>query len=796
MAMEVRVAADGRGRRTPSVGGGTPIKPGGRVLAMAEGRRAVYDRIGDALESASICGTTVSALEALLGGAASLLPGTRLMVLRDPDGQITCAGVHGDEELEFEVRRAVAARRHSATTRQWQVACHPVTGSTAVLAVARAHEKTPAAHDHPVIGLLAAAVALVVARPFDTALEPARGLALPDMSALRRNQLLELLLQIQRLISHRAPLQDVLDAVVEGASLLLGDEAASIHLLDTNERDVLHTVACTGIDDEWLAAIRRVPLGHGASGRAALEQRLVVFEHYRHAAERLDGAVDTGVAAVMAAPVHTDGRTMGSIVVATRDVERRYSAEDRRVLLAFADNVSLALTDAHNLRRVDEALHDAVTGLPTRALFLDRLNERLRNPTADLAILFCDLDRFKRVNDSLGHAAGDELLLAVAERLSSLLRPHDTASRLGGDEFAVLLDDVDEIGAEAITARIVDAFAAPFRVRSHDVRIGISVGLATAVAGEHADGEQLLSAADIAMYRAKRAGGSRQRRFEPTMATMAAAQLELETDLHHALPNGELHLVYQPIFDLAGDRVAGLEALLRWTNPRRGPVSPAAFIPLAEESGLIIDIGAWVIAETCAAMRAWQDATGRSDMDVGVNLSARQFTDPRLADTIAQALDSARIDPNRFVIEITESTVLADLDVAVAQLQAVRELGVKVALDDFGTGYSSLSHLRQLPIDVLKIDRAFLPAAGDDGDWALTRTIIHMAADLHMLAVAEGIETQHQLDRLLEIGCPDGQGFHLARPVPDDRLVTAVQLRLPRGARATAGVAAAAVPAT
>ncbi|HSK98650.1 MAG TPA: GGDEF domain-containing phosphodiesterase, partial [Euzebyales bacterium] len=305
------------------------------------------------------------------------------------------------------------------------------------------------------------------------------------------------------------------------------------------------------------------------------------------------------------------------------------------------------------------------------------------------------------------------------------------------------------------------------------------------------DGEQLLSAADIAMYRAKRAGGARLRSFEPTMATAASAQLALEEDLHHALANRELHLVYQPIFDLAADRVAGLETLLRWTSPQRGTVTPDEFVPLAEESGLIVEIGAWVIATACAAMRAWQQVTGRDDVDFGVNLSARQFNDSRLVDTIEAALTGAGIAPERFVIEITESTVLADVDITVARLHQVRDLGVKVALDDFGTGYSSLGHLRRLPIDILKIDRSFLPGTGNPRDWALVDTILRMADDLDMLAIAEGIETRDQLDHLLAIGCPDGQGYLLGLPVPAEELVTAVEGRLPTPDRARTALTAA-----
>jgi diguanylate cyclase (GGDEF)-like protein len=742
-----------------------------------------YARIGDALASASMCHTTVSTLETLLGDTAAMLRDARLAVVRGEE-QLAAAGV-SDEALQAELGRATSSPSRRASTPSWLITRYTVPGPEDLrLLVARPREQHTTstqdnhatAHDEAIIRVLTGSIALAVRSASIDGLEPSQARvaqARPDTLALRRNQLLELLLAIQRRISHRAPLQEVLDAVVAGASRLMGDDAAVIHLVDSDDPEWLKSVAWTNIDAEWLAATRRVRMGDGASGRAAREQRLVVLETSPHGAGRLDEA-----AAAMAAPVYTAGRTMGSIAVKTRDENRRYSAEDRAMLLAFAGNASLALTDAHSLQRMDEALHDAVTGLPTRTLFLDRLTNVLGR--SQVAILFCDLDRFKRVNDSLGHAAGDELLVEVARRLSSVLRPTDIAARLGGDEFAVLLEDVDERSAEAIAARIIAAFGEPFVVRGHVVRIGISVGLALALSGQSNDGEHLLSAADIAMYHAKRAGGSRLRRFEPAMAATAVAQLALETDLQRALPAGELHLVYQPIFDLWADRVAGLETLLRWTNPRRGPVAPDAFIPLAEESGLITEIDAWVIDNACATMRAWQRMTGRDDVDMGVNLSARQFGDPGLVRSIAGALDTAGIDPARFVIEITERVVLGDVETAVSRLRDVRALGVRVALDDFGTGYSSLSYLRQLPIDFLKIDRVFLPDTDDERDWALTTSIVRMAADLGMVAIAEGIETEAQLSRLLSMGCPDGQGRLLCPPVSGADLVAAANRRLPR----------------
>ncbi|HSK96455.1 MAG TPA: GAF domain-containing protein, partial [Euzebyales bacterium] len=358
---------------------------------MIEGRLdETYARLGDALASAALCHTAVSALETLLGDAAELLHGAWLVVIRNGD-MVATAGPRSGEVLRARAQHLASTRDQVTSVGTWRLVRHTVHGVTdAHLVVAQPQVVPRSAADDAVVRVLRGAVGLAL-RTQGSARDAAPATAFSETSTARRNRLLELLLQIQRRISHRAPLQEVLDHVVQGASDLLGDEAASIHVLDTNDPGWLDTVAWTGIDDEWLAAIRRVPVGHGASGKAVREQRLVVFENYRQAAGRLEGAVDTGVTAAMAAPVHTDGRTMGAIVVATRNAQRRYSDVDRATLLAFADNVSLALTDAQSLRRVDEALHDPVTGLPTRTLFLDRLDGALGGHPSDLTILFCDL---------------------------------------------------------------------------------------------------------------------------------------------------------------------------------------------------------------------------------------------------------------------------------------------------------------------------------------------------------------------------------------------------------------------
>jgi diguanylate cyclase (GGDEF)-like protein len=437
-----------------------------------------------------------------------------------------------------------------------------------------------------------------------------------------------------------------------------------------------------------------------------------------------------------------------------------------------------------------QALHDPLTGLANRALFQDRVARALgraaRQPAA-AAVLYLDLDDFKRVNDTLGHAAGDALLAAVADRLLNATRGCDTVARLGGDEFAVLLDHVADPGdALTVVDRVLAALARPVAVGAAHLVPRASVGVAHAAPGMSAD--DLVRDADVAMYHAKRRGAGGYELFVPAMREAVVVERAFEADLGAALDAGEFRLVYQPILALDGAApaapaaVTGAEALLRWEHPTRGLVSPAEFIQRAERTGLIVAIGRWVLRTACRDAATWPHGAG-GPPTVAVNVSARQLADPRLVDDVTDALASARLPAERLLLEITETTLAEDTEATLARLQALKAVGVRLAIDDFGTGYSSLAYLQRFPVDVLKIDKAFVDGvARDESDAAIVRAIVALAEALGVRTVAEGIEEPTQCAALRALGCAQGQGYLFARPLPPDAL--AALLGAPRGAPA------------
>ena len=413
-----------------------------------------------------------------------------------------------------------------------------------------------------------------------------------------------------------------------------------------------------------------------------------------------------------------------------------------------------------------QAFHDSLTNLPNQVLFRDRVDHaliRVGRHRTRVAVLFIDLDNFKTVNDSLGHTIGDQLLVAVTARLESTLRQADTAARMGGDEFAVLLEDLDDPAkATEIAEKVIASLRKPFSIAGKEVFIGASIGIA--FDGPDARSDQLLRNADLAMYTAKVRGRGRCQVYEPEMHAAAVERLEVEADLRRAVERDELVVHYQPIVDVRTGRIGGVEALVRWEHPTRGLLPPAAFIPLAEETGLIQEIGRWVLRKSCDQTRLWHDELGMP-LTVSVNLSPRQLTDARIVTDVAEALLASGMPASHVVLEITEGAMMHDTDTTIARLEQLKELGVRLAVDDFGTGYSSLSYLQRFPIDILKIDRSFV--AGIDGDAeesALARAIVRLAQTLQLTAVAEGVETEHQLERLRELGCRYAQGYLLHRP--------------------------------
>ena len=417
-----------------------------------------------------------------------------------------------------------------------------------------------------------------------------------------------------------------------------------------------------------------------------------------------------------------------------------------------------------------QAFHDSLTGLPNRALFLDRVQHALLRSGRDdgsIAVLFLDLDRFKVVNDSLGHEVGDHLLQAVAARLGECLRPDDTVARLGGDEFTILLEANTSAGeALRISDRLTHSLQKPFRVDGHEVFITTSIGIAIKHSHHEAPAD-LMRDADLAMYRAKERGRACCEVFDPSMNVRAQRRLALENELRHAVERRELVLEYQPTVSLRTGVVCGVEALVRWRHPVRGLVEPVDFIPLAEETGLILSIGRWIIEEVCRQMREWQDARPwEPPVSVSVNLSARQFANPTLTSEIARALASAEVDPPRLMLEITETVVMEEAEVNITTLRRLKELGVQLAIDDFGTGYSSLSYLKRFPVDTLKIDKSIVNSLGRDAeDGAIVNAVITLAHTLGMQVTAEGVETCDQLSQLSDLGCDLAQGYLFARPM-------------------------------
>ena len=423
-----------------------------------------------------------------------------------------------------------------------------------------------------------------------------------------------------------------------------------------------------------------------------------------------------------------------------------------------------------------QALHDALTGLPNRLLFLDRLEQAIARASRDHAtpaVMFLDLDRFKLVNDGLGHDAGDDLLVAVAERLRGALRPGDTVARFGGDEFVLLFEGLSEPeSADVLARRILACFSQPFPVGGEQFQASASLGVALGD-GIKTAGE-LVRDADAAMYRAKALGRGRLQLFDAATQDEALSRVHTETALRDALARGELRLHFQPIVELAGCRPVGVEALLRWEHPTRGLLAPDAFIAVAEDSGLIVPIGAWVLAEACRRVRAWNELLDEAhQLRLSVNLSARQLAEPELLATVRDTLLGAGIDPRHLELslEITEALMLHDPEMAAQRLGELRALGVQFAIDDFGTGYSSLAYLRRFPVSVVKIDSPFVAGLGiDDHDEAIVSAIVRLAHTLGLRVVAEGVETQLQLAHLRAMGCDYAQGFLLGRPQPPDRM--------------------------
>jgi diguanylate cyclase (GGDEF)-like protein/PAS domain S-box-containing protein len=567
------------------------------------------------------------------------------------------------------------------------------------------------------------------------------------------------------LLNENVTLNEDLEIRVEKRSTELTEREQRFRALVTNSSDVITILDEDGIVKYVSPSVHQV---FGYQPESWLDWRLMVHVEPDEA-EALQRTIDQAVD-MPGEPVsvewsirHHDGTmckvessvtallhepSVRGVVLNTRDVSERRALE-------------------HRLRH--QASHDTLTGLANRSLFKSRMAvalDRAQRAEGSFALLFCDLDAFKAVNDSLGHVVGDEVLIAVASRLRSCVRPGDTVARLGGDEFAVILEHIEsDSDAAWIAERIKAELAEPVILRGKEIFIGASVGIATS-SSEYEHLDDLLAKADIAMYMAKSRGKGNHVHFDPEMHESILRQIALEEDLRNALAEDQLVVYYQPIHDLDSSRIVSFEALVRWIHPKEGLLGPNDFIPMAEQTGIIVDIGRWVLEQACIQLCEWQvNYTKERPLTMSVNLSGRQLQDPNLIDEVSEIIKRTGINPRHLTLEMTESMLLADADTIVLQLERLRNLGVKLAIDDFGTGYSSLSYLQHFPVDVLKIDRSFVKGLGTaEQDLALVQAIMSLGSVMNLETVAEGIENPEELEELQKIGCHLGQGYLFAKP--------------------------------
>jgi diguanylate cyclase (GGDEF)-like protein len=580
---------------------------------------------------------------------------------------------------------------------------------------------------------------------------------------------LRLLDRVRTALAREVDPEAVVRVVVEAIAATFGYTQVSLYRREGAEHILQHQV---GYDH----VLARIPVARGVSGRAVREGRALLIADV--AAEPAFLGAIGGVTSEICVPLLDDGGPAGFLNVESTGGVRLDDA-DLRLMAALGEQVSLALERARlyadlrerEARLAHQASHDPLTGLPNRTRFRERLERALGRARRDgrpCAVLFLDLDRFKQVNDTLGHAAGDQLLVAVAARLQSCLRDADTLARLGGDEFALLLEEIGDLaGALRIADRLLAALAPALPVAGRDLVVAASLGVALSTGLEDTPAD-LLRFADVALYRAKDAGGGGYAVFSPDMDGAARAQLELEHDLRGALGRDELRVHYQPLLDLATGRVVLLEALVRWQHPARGLLTPGAFIPLAEETGLIVPLGRWILAEACRQFQRWPSPRP-APAALAVNLSLRQFRDPALVADVAAILAATGLPADRLVLEVTETVAMERVEETIATMAALRALGVGLALDDFGTGYSSLAYLQRLPLDTLKIDRTFFRDTAENR--AIVGAVVGLAHGLGLGVTAEGLETAAQASWARDAGCDRGQGYYFARPLPPEELV-------------------------
>ncbi|HTK45650.1 MAG TPA: EAL domain-containing protein [Patescibacteria group bacterium] len=590
------------------------------------------------------------------------------------------------------------------------------------------------------------------------------------VSEREKHERLELLYQSSRILQHSPELDSSLVALLEHTRNMFRAEWAQIILYPRKATDeALRTISRHDGDSVVMEPV--ADLEHDAiEQRARKEQR--PFLYLPLPTHRVFG----GIKQAMVSPLRGESDLIGSFVIANRlTAGTAFTAEDLKLFETLANQSAIALENGQleqslaELSRLKEQLryqayHDPLTNLANRSLFVERVDERLARPAGDKVpvVLFLDLDDFKVVNDTLGHAAGDRLLSAAAERIRSCVRADDLAARLGGDEFAVLIEDQPDLSrAVAVANRIIEAMRLPFPVEGQDMSVTASIGIAAAKS-DMAAADELLRNADVAMYIAKANGKGRAAVFEPTMHAAIVARHALSAELSRGVGKDEFDVFYQPILALQTGALAGVEALVRWHHPTRGLVTPDEFIPLAEENGTILTLGRWVLYEACRQVAEWTETRRTQPITLTVNLAAAQLREPGFMDDLDGILGVTKLTPSQLVLEMTETAMFHDTATTIARLQDLRARGIRIAIDDFGTGYSSLGYLRRFPVDILKIAREFVD--DDSAEWAFPAAIIALGRTLNLRIVAEGIEQEWQLERLRSLGCELGQGFYFARP--------------------------------
>jgi diguanylate cyclase (GGDEF)-like protein len=610
----------------------------------------------------------------------------------------------------------------------------------------------------------------------DIQLELARQNRALQKQLTNRQRFLNRLIRIQSSISGRAPLQEVLNAVVAGASQLIADDVAVLCVADPADPSRLVMAGLSGIDDAQLASRVGIAVETGIGAEAFRLRRrsgAVVHSGARFA-ETDPQLAALGYHTSLAVPIRHGRNVVGSLSVVSARQRRRYTETEQEVLGALADHAGLALMDAHMVESMRVALTDELTGLPNRRLLMERLDASIESCALaheEISLLFVDLDGFKSINDWRGHEVGDAVLAAVGARLTEIAGPQRTVARLGGDEFVVVLEASSGAQAAAVAESVLEAVRRPIEVGDWTGFVDATIGHVTAAAGQRCSGSTLVRRADIAMYHGKVAGRGRMVAFDPSLEEAVAQRAELETELRTAIRSGAITVEYQPVVGLGGVAVRGVEALARWTSASQGVVPPTVFVALAERLGLAAELDRIVLRQACADVRMLVDAGSRSPLPLHVNLAPAHLESPSVVDTLIATLDDVGFDPQRLIIELTEASAMNQPEAGRERLEALQRRGIRVALDDFGTGYSSLSHLERFPINMLKIDRAFVDRLHHDRrSRQLTESIVNLAHTLDMQVVAEGIEAVEQAEILTAIGVDAAQGFHFARPMTADAL--------------------------